>query len=93
MITTCLSQGFFVYCECCNTKIYNESAGIHTMSDVMKSLPDAMSCHKLGHFIDGEKIRNYLSSYSSKDLKCVVVRRPSSVVRRLSSVVVVVRTY
>jgi hypothetical protein len=30
------------------------------MSDVMKSLPDAMFCHKLGHFIDGEKIRNYL---------------------------------
>ena len=24
------------------------------------SLPDAMFCHKLGHFIDGEKIRNYL---------------------------------
>ncbi len=27
---------------------------------VMKSLPDAMFCHKLGHFIDGEKIQNYL---------------------------------
>jgi hypothetical protein len=26
----------------------------------MKSLLDAMFCHKLGHFIDGEKIRNYL---------------------------------
>jgi len=51
---------FSVYCECCKTKIYNESAAIHTMSDVMKSLPDAMFCHKLGHFIDGEKIRNYL---------------------------------
>ena len=47
---------FSVYCECCKTKIYNESAAIHTMSDVMKSLPDAMFCHKLGHFIDGEKI-------------------------------------
>ncbi len=47
---------FFVYCECCKTKIYNESAAMHTMSDVMKSLPDAMFCHKLGHFIDGEKI-------------------------------------
>ncbi len=33
---------------------------LYTMSDVMKSLPDAMFCHKLGHFIDGEKIRNYL---------------------------------
>ncbi len=30
------------------------------MSDVMKSLPDEMFCHKLGHFIDEEKIRNYL---------------------------------
>ncbi len=30
------------------------------MSDVMKSLPDAMFCHKLGHFIDGEKNRNFL---------------------------------
>jgi hypothetical protein len=47
---------FSVYCECCKTKIYNESAAIHMMSDVMKSLPDAMFCHKLGHFIDGEKI-------------------------------------
>ncbi len=46
---------FSVYCECCKTKIYNESAGIHTMSDAMKSLPDAMFCHKLGYFIDGEK--------------------------------------
>ena len=36
---------FSVYCECCKTKIYNESAAIHTMSDVMKSLPDAMFCH------------------------------------------------
>jgi hypothetical protein len=51
---------FSVYCECCKTKIYNEPAAIHTMSDVMKSLPDAMFCHKLGHFIDGEKIQNYL---------------------------------
>ncbi len=51
---------FSVCCECCKTKIYDESAAIHTMSDVMKSLPDAMFCHKLGHFIDGEKIRNYL---------------------------------
>ena len=25
---------FSVYCECCKTKIYNESAAIHTMSDV-----------------------------------------------------------
>ncbi len=51
---------FSVYCECCKTKIYKESAPIHTMSDVMKSLPDAMFCHKLGHFIDGENIRSYL---------------------------------
>ncbi len=51
---------FSVYCECCKTKIYNESAAIHTVSDVMKSLPNAMFCHKLGHFIDGEKIQNYL---------------------------------
>ncbi len=51
---------FSVYCEFCKTKIYNESAAIHTMSDVMKSLPDAIFCHKLGHFIDREKIRNYL---------------------------------
>ncbi len=51
---------FSVYCECCKTKNYNESAAIHTMSDVMKSLLDAMFRHKLGHFIDGEKIQNYL---------------------------------
>jgi hypothetical protein len=47
---------FSVYCECCKTKIYNESAAIHTMSDVMKSLPYAIFCHNLGNFIDGEKI-------------------------------------
>ncbi len=42
---------FSMYCECCKTKIYNESAAIHsTMSDVMKSLPDAMFCHKLGFY-------------------------------------------
>ncbi len=51
---------FSVYCECCKTKIYNEPTAIHTMSDVMKSLPDIMFCHKLGHFINGEKIQNYL---------------------------------
>ncbi len=33
---------FSMYCECCKTKIYNESAAIHTMSDIMKSLLDAM---------------------------------------------------
>ncbi len=62
---------FSVYCECCKTKIYNESAGIHTMSDVMKTLPDAMFCHKLGHFIDGEKIRNYLFD---TNFKCTMIK-------------------
>ncbi len=63
-------SSFVIFCECCEKYIYKEEKSAFTMAEAMRSLPDAMFCHKLLPVLGKKSITQYLFD-KDFDFSCI----------------------
>ncbi len=63
-------SSFVIFCDCREKNIYKEETSAFTMAEAMRSLPDAMFCHKLLPVLGKKLITQYLFD-KDFDFSCI----------------------